>query len=75
MKIGRPPKDEFADNSRQIAVRALLNKAIAEQGIKQSFIAHQIGIDCPILSRFKTGKVDLWVSTIDDLEQWLMSRT
>lgn len=53
----------------QEEVRAKLIKKL-EEG-KQKYIAKQIGIPYQLMSNFKTGKRDLWDSTLNALNDYL----
>lgn len=59
---------------KQKEVRELLNKIIDEQGIKQKFIAEKVGLDTAVLSKYKVGKIELWESSLEILENWLKDK-
>lgn len=58
----------------QSELRTRLRKFLASEGVTQKFIANQISIETPILSRFKNAKINLEEIDAKLLDDFLKSK-
>lgn len=61
------------EKQRQDIIRDKLNNYI-QQGRKAKWVASQIPMDESLLSRFRKGTRDLWESTLEDIETFLIKQ-
>ena len=59
-------------DNRQQTIRDKLNLFITQRGVKATWVCQQCGgLDTSLISRYRTGKRDLWEDTLNKLEEFL----
>jgi len=69
-------EDEMEDyeGRRQEEIRRRLNRYIIDEGVTAKYIAQQIGMDESKLSRFRSGKIELYPETLSLIGRFLEVR-